>query len=249
MHLYKAAKLPKFAAIKGLFPGAIPAELQDLSTVEKSMIALFSPVTTLSLNSGKFDHSEPKTFTLVNDLADVVKQLPNMETLNSYALLRHSSAKQMTDFEYRPNIVKAALFWLKDNNHLYKDIPIVFPLDWQENNTQPRCAPHIEVTGEDLGIDENAVDQGLELPQKNNNTTAEKQSVLQDDTVPTNTGTHGTDEHILLQGVFTVTSVSTSHTNSSSSNRGLPICKPVYTSTFFLGKMLSDVMAIRIRWT
>jgi hypothetical protein len=209
-HLYSEAQLPKFSAIKGLFPGAVPPELQDLSTVEKSMIALYSPVTTLSLNSGKFDHTEPKTFTLVNDMADIVKQLPNMQALNSYAILRHSSARQMTDFEYRPNIVKAALYWLKDNNHLYRDIPIVLPTDWHNGNHLPRSAPFIDVTAEDLGVKETEQESGLprsETPEELHQNDEENIVTIQDDTVPTNTGTDGSDQHILLQSSSSVTTM------------------------------------------
>jgi hypothetical protein len=187
--------IPKMAAFQGLFPGEVPIELQDLSQIETSLISLFSPATTLTLNSGKYDHTEPKTFTLITSMSEIITKLPNMAALNSYALLRHKSATIVTrDFEYRPNIVKRALIWLKENNHLYKEVDIVFPDDWSNDDTQSCALATIDLTEEDLGIQPETALPGVFGTAVSPSCSDELHTEL----LSTNPGTEGTDHNILL---------------------------------------------------
>jgi len=52
------------------------------------------------------------------ELCEVLPRIPNH---HQFAILRHHKAEYMEDFRYRPAKVRAALDWLRQNNHLYSD--------------------------------------------------------------------------------------------------------------------------------
>jgi hypothetical protein len=52
------------------------------------------------------------------DLCDILPRIPNH---HQFAILRHHKAEYMQEFRYRPAKVRAALGWLRQNNHLYRD--------------------------------------------------------------------------------------------------------------------------------
>ena len=81
--------LPPMALVNFLCPGDVPVELQDLTRVEVTLIALYNPVMTLALvaTSG---HSVLKDyrFSVVNDVAHVTTQLPAEPSLDTICILR-----------------------------------------------------------------------------------------------------------------------------------------------------------------
>ena len=123
--------IPKEAIINGLFAGAIPDELQNLTDIEKSMISIYSPVTKYSLCTKEhYRINGATTYTIVNDLFTIANQLPKKIDPSTVGILQTKSRKLNSNFTFRPLIVKNALTWLKINNHLYKSIH----LHWYEDN-------------------------------------------------------------------------------------------------------------------
>ncbi len=57
--------IPPAALINGLFPGAVPAELQGLTKVELSMISIYSNCTRIVLNCGHHYHAKPTVYTII----------------------------------------------------------------------------------------------------------------------------------------------------------------------------------------
>ena len=156
-----ASICPKMCLFLGLFAGSIPNELKDLTSVEESMINIYSAVTNISLAGGKhFKVRGATCYTIINDLTSVAKELPRMPTVNSTAVLRHVNTKLSKEYTYRPNRIYNALNWLKRNNHLYADVKLKWSpeiLDWA-NNSECVDIPFIDVTDEEeLEIDEGSV--------------------------------------------------------------------------------------------
>lgn len=150
--------IPKEAMVKGLFPGSIPKELVDLTHVELSMISIYSAVTKVCILGGGVDFGKHYNadggvnYTIINDLAAVCDHLPKMPTAETSATMRHNNGVRSKDYTYRPYRVEAALRWLKKNNHLYADIPLIYPSDWPENPDELLTldAPFIELSDTDL---------------------------------------------------------------------------------------------------
>jgi hypothetical protein len=155
--------VPTNALIRGLFTGSLPPELTDLTYVEQSMISIYSAISKITLVGGKHYQSKgATTYTIVNDLASVSKQLPRMPSIESTALLRHRNGDFKKDYKYRPNKVHRALIWLKLNNHLYKDIDIVYPtLGWETNENEINIH-HVDISDEELHDYETAADNDFE---------------------------------------------------------------------------------------
>ena len=55
--------------------------------------------------------------------------LPFIPDVDSVVVLQYSQNGKMRELSYRPKKVYLALNWLKINNHLYKDIILIFP-EW-----------------------------------------------------------------------------------------------------------------------
>jgi primosomal replication protein N len=166
--------LPKAAMICGMYQGTIPKELQELTLVEQSMISIYSAVSKVSLMGGK--HYRVKgatTYTIVNNLAGIAKQLPRMPSVAEFAILRAATQEAAVDnnitgpadqtpsraarrvtprkYTFRPRKVRDALIWLKHNNHLYESVEIIWPGDegyWTDDSEQE--VPAIELSPEDV---------------------------------------------------------------------------------------------------
>jgi hypothetical protein len=155
--------VPTNALIRGLFTGSLPPELTDLTYVEQSMISIYSAISKITLVGGKhYQTKGASTYTVINDLASVSKQLPRMPSIECIALLRHRNGDFKKDYKYRPKRVHRALIWLKLNNHLYKDIDIVYPsLGWETNEDEIGI-PHVDISDEELHDYESAADNDIE---------------------------------------------------------------------------------------
>jgi hypothetical protein len=92
------AGMPKDTLFFGLFQGAVPAELQELTMVEHSMISIYSNLTRIAMQAGVHYHAKPTVYTVVNDLTSVMKQLPNFASINSFAILRHRSSQRVKHY-------------------------------------------------------------------------------------------------------------------------------------------------------
>jgi hypothetical protein len=147
------SSIPKLALFNGLFTGSIPAELTGLTSVEESMINIYSAITKMVPAGGKHYKMKGCTcYTIINDLASVAKRLPRMPSIEDTAILRHKKDLIGKDYTYRPFKVFTALNWLKKHNHLYEEIDLVWPMDvlfWQ-STVCPVDIPFIEITDDDV---------------------------------------------------------------------------------------------------
>ena len=145
--------IPKLALFLGFFPGSIPAELIGLTPVEESMINMYSAVSKVTLSrGGHYKVKSSSTYTIINDLTSISKQLLRMPTLKSIAVMRHKNTPIGKEYTYRPNRVYKALTWLKKYNHLYADIDLLWGADilfWQ--NTEISIdIPYIKISDEEV---------------------------------------------------------------------------------------------------
>lgn len=100
--------------IRVLFTGRIPVELQDLTLIEKSMISIYSAISKISLVGGKHYQMRGATsYTIVNDVTSVARQLPRMPNIEDTEILRHKNTKSHHDYKYRPKTIYEAFTWLK----------------------------------------------------------------------------------------------------------------------------------------
>ena len=147
------SSIPKLALFNGLFTGSIPVELTGLTSVEESMINIYSAITKMVPAGGKHYKMKGCTcYTIINDLASVAKRLPRMPSIEDTAILRHKKDLIGKDYTYRPFKVFSALNWLKKHNHLYEEVDLVWPMDilfWQ-STVCPVDIPFIEITDDDL---------------------------------------------------------------------------------------------------
>ena len=116
--------------VRGLYPGPVPLELSVLTLVETSMISLYNPITRISMGKVSFYHGKGNMFSIVNDITRVATSLPSMPTIDEFAVLRYVKDGEETELKYRSNRVRNALNWLKQNNHLYQNVIIVYPEAW-----------------------------------------------------------------------------------------------------------------------
>lgn len=185
------ASLPKESLLCGLLQGAVPAELKELTTVEKSMISIYSSVTKASIQSGKHFHTKgATTYTIVNDLTSVANTLPRKPDIDSFAILKRkrNGYNSSKEFTFRPSRVKDALLWLKLHNHLYKDVKLNWYHDvaftWADSTRND--VPCLELDSDDEeGID---IELGEAL----------------DERVSTNSGTSGNDTEVLAMTESTI---------------------------------------------
>ena len=134
----------------------MPHELECLNPFELSMISIYNCITRLKVlrnKKGSFQHhlKHLTTFTIVNDFATVNHQLPNLLSKDDIALFRHRSDKGHKDYVFSPFKVHRALIWLKQNNHLYKDVELVWHAGykWDDEN-ELIDLPFIEITDEEV---------------------------------------------------------------------------------------------------
>lgn len=154
----------KNAVLFGLFPGATPEELNDLTWTEVSMIALVNSLTKLHIckKQSYFESTSP-TYTIYNNVNSIAEQLPRKFSPTEAAILRTTRGKVPKDYTFRPYYVIRALRWLKENNRLYADIQIVIPEEWHQPDGElvedALPVDTIELTEEES----NAVEHGDEV--------------------------------------------------------------------------------------
>lgn len=150
--------VPRTALLLGLYPGIVPEELRDLRQVEISMISIYNPVTRIKLNSKgmsfKYFHGSAHTYTVVNDVSAVAVHLPWVPSINTLAVLKYKNEVCVKELKYRPHVVRRALTWLKEHNHLYKNISIQYPEEWVALNKECELEPECMVIDE---VEEKAV--------------------------------------------------------------------------------------------
>ena len=145
--------IPKLALFLGIFPGCVPDVLVGLTPVEESMITIYSAVSKITLaRGGHYKVKSSTTYTIINDLTSVSKQLPRMPSIEGIAIIRHKNTPVGKEYTYRPYRVFSALTWLKVHNFLYSDIELVWGDDvrfWQ--NTQSAIdIPFIEISDQEV---------------------------------------------------------------------------------------------------
>ena len=115
----------KNAVLFGLYPGAMPDELKELTYVELSMVAPVNSMTKLHLSGGKSYHQATQpTYTIMNNVNTIAKRLPRRLTSADTAILRTKKADVPKDYTFRPYYVVRALMWLKRHNKYFQDIEI-----------------------------------------------------------------------------------------------------------------------------
>ena len=57
--------------------------------------------------------------------------LPYIPSIDTVVVLKYNSNGKARELSYRPKRVYLALKWLKNNNHLYKNIVLIFP-EWNQ---------------------------------------------------------------------------------------------------------------------
>lgn len=110
------------------------------------------------------------TYTIINDVTSVAKKLPRFPTLESAAILRHVNGKKFKDYSYRLFHVKSALMWLKENNHLYKDIIAEYPdhLEWDDIAAVAEI-PYLPLTDNDIrSIDDTSMSENDNVDETEN---------------------------------------------------------------------------------
>jgi hypothetical protein len=127
--------VPKHSLLLGLWTGPVPECMKDLTTVEKSMISIYSPVTKISLQGGTHFKTQGGTsFTVVNDLIQIAQKLPVMATPESIGILRSKKGTTARDYTYRPLKVKTCLEWLIQNNCVHAEFNDLNPLVFDDND-------------------------------------------------------------------------------------------------------------------
>lgn len=159
----KSKKGINCALIYGLIPGAVPVELLGLTSVELSMIALINPLSKMRLEGRSHYEATKPTYTIINNVNLIACQLPRKLSDTDFAILRSHQGQVSKDFTFRPSIVMQALFWLKANNHLYKNVMLQPPEDWTTVagcfNDSEIAIGTIELSAEETAL----VDEGKDI--------------------------------------------------------------------------------------
>jgi hypothetical protein len=87
------------------------------------MICPINIISRISVQN-KYAVKNSKTFSIINDIADIAKQLPRMPNPESFASVKSSCAPNSKGVVYRPHAVREALKFLKDKNSFFKNISI-----------------------------------------------------------------------------------------------------------------------------
>lgn len=135
---------PSRSVLHGKLTGNIPLELACLTELELSMISLLTPWTKVVMQGGLHFHARPTVYTIMNDVVEVVKQLPMIPTIEQVMILKSCirgdndevvNVKECGTF--RPFFVKRGLEWLCAFNWLYADIVPVFDsvYEWEDGNS------------------------------------------------------------------------------------------------------------------
>jgi hypothetical protein len=98
----------KNAVLFGLYPGAMPDELKELTYVELSMVAPVNSMTKLHLSGGKSYHQATQpTYTIMNNVNTIAKRLPRRLTSADTAILRTKKGDVPKDYTFRPYYIRS----------------------------------------------------------------------------------------------------------------------------------------------
>ena len=157
-------RIPLFALIFECYRGEVPAVLLCLNDVEISMVSIVEVYSTVYAHV-KYMRSKTRCYSVLKDVAKVARELPRMPDDETFVKLQ-TGRKVPVSPGYRPNRVKAALDWLKDNNHFYKDIPIVYPVEWKELGEDDELVLDVHIVEGLAGPDEDGIDLiGQSIPE------------------------------------------------------------------------------------
>jgi len=93
--------------------------------VEVSLISIINVIaTTTMLPKGCHYGSKPTTFSVTNNLNEVVKSLPRFPNESSFAILKRSGDKSPKPLRYSPFRILRALQWLRINNREFADVDL-----------------------------------------------------------------------------------------------------------------------------
>lgn len=166
--LVRNKQIPREAIIMGLYQGSIPLQLQGLTAVEQSMIAIYKPITKAAILGGMhYVTRGATTFTVVNDVAAIAAQLPSKPDRATFTTLRprRRAGRLAKDYTFRPFVVQQALLWLKTHNVLYKDVSLHWydaPFEWSSSEAQD--IPYVELDDDDVEGVDLELDSGSQHP-------------------------------------------------------------------------------------
>ena len=123
----KRGNLPAFSIFNKMYPGDIPNELACLSDFEINLISQIKPYMKIFTLKGKQKGLKGNVVHFAQSVDEVIEQLPLQ--LNQAGLIIVSESlegiKRRKEFKVRPEKLIEALNWLKNNNHLYRNITIL----------------------------------------------------------------------------------------------------------------------------
>ena len=137
----KKPKMPAQACANGLQISQIPPELQGLTRLERHLIGLRIPFMTIFCMQrfGSSYKVNGPTVDVPSTLDQIIYQLPRMSSeVQLYPMKLKRKLKYKGNYMYhfiRRDVVMGAIRWLKENNSLYKDIPINdnWEQEWNES--------------------------------------------------------------------------------------------------------------------
>ncbi|KAE8739272.1 hypothetical protein FOCC_FOCC015232 [Frankliniella occidentalis] len=106
-------------------PMSVPLELQNLTFIERQLIARIHTVMSLyTFKECQYKYSG-QVINFSQDVQSVAEKLPHLvSNLNNVVIVKLSENIVLQDFVVRKPVVLAALLWLKANNPNYSDIKI-----------------------------------------------------------------------------------------------------------------------------
>ncbi|KAK3932312.1 LOW QUALITY PROTEIN: ATP-dependent DNA helicase [Frankliniella fusca] len=115
-------------------PGEVPKELQDLTYIEKQLIArVHSVISLYKFKKCQYNY-RGQVINFSQDVQSVADKLPHLVSdLNNVVVVKLTEAVTVHDFFVRKGKVLDALVWLKDHNPSYSDIII----DYENLDTLP----------------------------------------------------------------------------------------------------------------
>jgi hypothetical protein len=132
MHLIQYGKIPSQAKWNNLTPCQQPIEIQNLSKVERRLLARINPFIKIIKYSGRFGQYGVKgrATLFAQDVTEISEQLldtlPHNLSNIGLVLVTESleNINKQRDFQIDASKVKSALQWLVKNNSLYHDVAV-----------------------------------------------------------------------------------------------------------------------------
>jgi len=105
-------------------PGEIPEELQNLTEIEKMLIAqIFSVISVYCLRGGQYAY-RGNVINFPQDVHEFVIQLHHHPSSLDVLIVHRQFTSAFRDFNVRHVKVAQAFLWLKENNRYYANINI-----------------------------------------------------------------------------------------------------------------------------